>query len=160
MSGPASTVRGRSIRTVVRRIIRAPRSRVYAAYTDPALLPKWMGIHAIVEATGPLERAGTTFTEAVFGFGPYRPRTEVLAADAPSLHDMAGRSYFGLGYRWIAHFAESDTDTELTLDAEAIVPGLVGRVLRRLLIGDGMERRMQQRLAIFAALVEGTRVDG
>lgn len=141
------------------RIIRAPRPRVYAAYTDPALLPKWMGIHAIVDATGPLDRAGTTFTEVVFGFGRYRPRTEVLAADAPNLHDMAGRSFFGLGYRWIAHFSESGTDTEVTLDAEAILPGLMGRFLGGLFAGDGMERRMQQRLAAFAALVEGTRSD-
>ncbi len=67
---------------------------------------------------------------------------------------MTGRSFFGLGYRWIAHFRESDGDTEITLDAEAILPGLVGRVLRTVVVGSGMKRRMQRRLDAFAALVE------
>jgi len=51
--------------------------RVYAAYVNPALMPTWMGIKAITNASGPLDRAGTTFTTVVFG--PHRPRSEVLA---------------------------------------------------------------------------------
>ena len=139
----------------MRQVVRAPRPRVYAAYTDPAVLPKWMGIRAIVDASGPLDRAGTTFREVVFRSGPYRPRSEVLAAHPPDLHDMAGRSFFGLGYRWVAHFADRDGGTEVTLESEVILPGLIGRVLRALVVGDGTERRMQRRLATFAALVEG-----
>ncbi len=141
-----------SVRASVKRFVRAPIERVYAAYVDPAVLPKWMGIHAITDASGPLDRAGTTFTEVVFG--PYRPRTEVPAAEPPTLHEIAGRTFLGLGYRWTTHFAEKDDGTEVTLDAEAILPGLAGRLARRYLIGGGMEERTQRRLATFAQLVE------
>src|SRR6266542_2965960 len=111
-----------------------------------------MGIQAIVDVSGPLDRPGTTFTEVVFG--PYRPRDEVLAPEPPTLHDMTGKTFLGLGYRWTTHFADQEGGTEVTLDAEAIQPGLVGRLFRRSLAGGSMERSMQCRLAVFADLVE------
>ena len=143
---------GKSVRASVKRFVRAPIERVYAAYVDPAVLPKWMGIQAITNMSGPLDRPGSRFTEVVFG--PYRPRSEVLAAEPPTLHDMTGRTFLGLGYRWTTHFAEKDEGTEITLDAEAILPGLVGRLVRRSLSAEEMERRTRGRLAAFADMVE------
>jgi uncharacterized protein YndB with AHSA1/START domain len=140
------------VRASVKQFVRAPIERVYAAYVDPAVLPTWMGIQAIIDASGPLDRAGTTFTEVVFG--PYRPRDEVLAAEPPTFHDMTGRTLFGLGYRWTTHFVEKDDGTEITLDAEAILPGRVGRLFRLTVSGETMERRTRSRLAAFADLVE------
>jgi hypothetical protein len=141
-----------SVRASIKQFVRAPIERVYAAYVDPAVLPRWMGIQTITHLSGPLDRPGTTFTEVVFG--PYRPRSEVLAADPPRLHEMAGRTFLGLGYRWSTHFAERDDGTDVSLDAEAILPGLVGRLFRRSLAGGSMDRSMQRRLAVFADLVE------
>jgi uncharacterized membrane protein len=142
-----------NVRVQVTQFVRAPIKRVYAAYVNPAVLARWMGIQAIVDVSGPLDRPGTTFTEVVWG--PYRPRDEVLAAEPPTLHDMTGRTFLGLGYRWIAHFAEKDDGTEVSLDAEALLPGLVGRIFRRLLVGGSMEQRVRRRLTHFASLVEG-----
>jgi hypothetical protein len=141
-----------SVRASVKRFVRAPIARVYGAYVDPAVLPRWMGIQAIIDASGPLDRPGTTFTEVVFG--PYRPRDVVLAAEPPTLHDMTGRTFLGLGYRWTTHFVERDLGTDVTLQAEAILPGVVGRLFRRTLAGGALERRMQRRLAVFADLIE------
>ena len=141
-----------SIRTLVTRTVDAPRPRVYAAYTDPAVLSRMMGIRAIVGATGPLDRAGTTFTEHVFG--PYRPRSRLLSAVPPRLHDMTGTTFFGLGYRWIAQFTEVDGSTQVTIEAEVILPGIVGRFFRSLMTAGAVRRRMQRRLATFAQLVE------
>lgn len=143
---------GDSVRASATQFVRGPIERVYAAYVDPAVLSRVMGLQAITDASGPLDRPGTIFTEVVFG--PYRPRSKVLAAERPTLHDMTGRSFLGLGYRWTAHFAEADDGTEVTLDTEAILPGVVGRLLRRSLGSGAMQQRTQRRLATFARLVE------
>ena len=148
-----------SVRVSVQQFVGAPIERVYAAWVDPALMPRWMGLQAITDASGPLDRPGTTFTEVVFG--PYRPRSEVLAAKPPTLHDMTGRTFLGLGYRWTARFAETHAGTEVTLDAEAILPAhFLGRLVRRSLAGGAMERRTQRRLAAFADLVEAALANG
>ena len=136
----------------VRRRVRAPIDRVYAAWVDPALMARCMGIKAITDVSGPLDRPGTTFTEVVFG--PYRSRSEVLVAEPPALHDMTGRNFLGLGYRWTTRFTRADEGTEVTLEAEAILPGLLGRLFRRSLAGGAMERGVERRLALFAGLVE------
>ncbi len=133
--------------------VRAPIQRVYAAYVDPALMPKWMGVKAITNASGPLDRPGATFVEVVYG--PYRPRTEVLAADPPVLHDMGGRSIRGIGWRWTARFSAKDDGTEIAFDAEVRFPaGLISGLLRRSQEGGRMERGTRERLATFARLVE------
>jgi hypothetical protein len=88
-------------------------------------------------------------------FGPYRPRSEVLAAEPPVLHEMGGRTLLEFGYRWTARFAEKDDGTEITFDAEVRFPaGLIGRWVRRSEGGGRMELGMRQRLAKFAKLVE------
>lgn len=140
------------VTAAVARFIPVPIERVYAAWVDPAVLRQFMGIQAITHLSGPLDHAGTTFTEVVFG--PYRPRSTVLAAEPPTLHDMAGNSFFGLGYRWTTHFAEAGNGTDVTLEAEAILPGPLGRLFRGSLTGGAMGRSIQRRLATFARLVE------
>jgi len=146
---------GQSMQVQFNQFVRAPIERVYAAYVDPALMPTWMGVQKIVGISGPLDRAGTTFVEVVFGSW-WRFRAEVLRADPPILHEMAGRAALGgFSYRWTARFAEKDDGTEITFDAEVRFPaGLIGRWVRRSEGGGRMELGMRQRLAKFAKLVE------
>jgi hypothetical protein len=143
----------RYIRAHVDQFVRAPIERAYAAYIDPALLSKLMDLKAIANASGPLDRAGTTFAGVVFG--PYRPRCEVLAAEPPVLHDMGGRSVRGIVWRWTARFSAKDEGTEITLDSEVRFPaGLISGLTRRTQEGGRMERGARERLARFARLVE------
>src|SRR3972149_9956254 len=86
---------GQTLRVHFNQFVQAPIERVYAAYIDPALLSKLMGLKAITDVSGPLDRPGATFVGVVFG--PYRPRSEVLAAEAPGLHDMGGEARPGVG---------------------------------------------------------------
>ena len=144
---------GRSLRVQLSQFVRAPIERVFAAYVDPALMPKWMGIKAVTQMSGPLDRPGTTFVEVVFG--PYRPHTTVLAAEPPNLHEMGARSIGGIGWLWTARFAEKDGGTEITLDEQVVFPhGLISGLLRRTQDGGRMERAARLRLAGFAELVE------
>jgi len=141
-----------SLRDHVTQFVGAPIERVYAAYVNPALMPTWMGIKAITNASGPLDRAGTTFTTVVFG--PHRPRSEVLAAEPPVLHDMGGRVLRAFGWRWTARFADKEAGTEITIDTEVTFPaGPIGRWVRRSEEGR-MEQGTRQRLETFAKLVE------
>jgi uncharacterized protein YndB with AHSA1/START domain len=143
----------RTIGAHVEQFVRAPIQRVYAAYVDPVLMTKFMGIKAITKATGPLDRTGTMFTEVVYPF--HRPRTEVLAAEPPVLHDMGG-SVVGIRWRWTSRFAAKDDGTVITLDAEVKFPGgPINWLLRRTQEVRRMEQRTRERLATFAALVEG-----
>jgi uncharacterized protein YndB with AHSA1/START domain len=144
---------GQVLRAHIDQFVRAPIQRVYASYVDPALMPKWMGIKAITDASGPLDRPGSTFVEVVYG--PYRPRTEVLAAEPPVLHDMGGRAIRGIAWRWTAHFAVKDDGTEITFDEAVRFPaGLISGLLRRSQEGGRMERGTRRLLATFARLVE------
>lgn len=144
---------GKSIRARISQFVRAPIERVYAAYVDPTIMPKWRGIKAITDASGPLDRPGTTFVEVVFG--PHRPRSEVLAAEPPVLHDMGGRSVRSISWRQTARFAAKDDGTEIILDEEVMFPnGLISGLLRRTQEGGRMERATRRRLATFAKLVE------
>ena len=144
---------GQVLRAHIDQFVRAPIQRVYAAYVDPALMPRWMGIKAITDASGPLDRPGTTFVEVVYPF--HRPRTEVLAAERPVLHDMGGRSIRRIEWRWTARFAEKDAGTEITFDEEVRFPaGLISGLLRRSQEGGRMERGARALLAKFAELVE------
>jgi hypothetical protein len=146
-----------AVRSSARQLVHAPIDRVYAAWIDPALMPTWMGGHRIA-ASLPLDRRGATFTEAILG--PYRPRSHVIAAEPPVLHDMTGRGIFGLGYRWTTSFAEVSGGTEVRLDAAVILPlHVVGRAVRRWLAPTTLQTQTEHRLALFAQSVEGE-VDG
>ena len=141
-----------SLRVHVTQFVGAPIARVYAAYINPELMPKWMGTKAITNASGPLDQPGTTFTTVVFG--PHRPRCEVLAAEPPVLHDMGGLVLRAFYWRWTAHFAQVEGGTQMAFDTETTFPaGPVGRWVRRSEEGR-IEPGMRQRLEEFAKLVE------
>src|SRR3990170_4910823 len=142
----------RTVAAHVEQFVRAPIQRVYAAYVDPALMTKVMGVKAITKASGPLDRTGTTFTEVVYRFR--RPRTEVLAAEPPVLHEMGG-SVVGIRWRLTSRFAARDDGTVISLDTEVRFPGgLISWLLRRDQDEGRMERGTRERLATFARLVE------
>lgn len=144
-----------TVRAQVNQFVRAPIQRVYSAYVDPALLAKVMGLQAIIDVSGPLDRPGATFAGVVFG--PYRPRSEVLAAEPPVLHDMGGQAGLGMGWRWTARLAVEDEGTEITVDVEARFPaGPITGLLRRSQEGGRMGRGTAQHLATFAKLVEAS----
>jgi uncharacterized protein YndB with AHSA1/START domain len=142
----------RTVEAHVEQFVRAPIERVYAAYVDPVLMTKFMGVKAITKASGPLDRTGTMFTEVVYPL--HRPRTEVLAAEPPVLHEMGG-SVYGIRWRWTSRFAARDGGTVITLDTEVRFPGgLISWLARRDQDGGRMERGTRERLATFAGLVE------
>jgi uncharacterized protein YndB with AHSA1/START domain len=144
---------GRTLRVQLLQFVRAPIERVFAAYVDPVLMPKWMGIKAVKKASGPLDRPGTSFVEVIFV--TYRPRTEVLAAERPSLHVMGGHGIRGISWRWTVRFAEQDEGTEIWFEEEVTFPaGRISGLLRRTQQGGRMERGARRRLARFAELVE------
>lgn len=141
------------VRTSARQFVGAPIERVYAAYIDPVLMPRWMGKHRVTVTSGPLDRRGATFSEAILG--PYRPRSYVAAAEPPVLHDMTGRGICGLGYRWTTRFAEVPGGTEVRLDAVVMLPQhLVGRAVRRFMAQATLGLRIEHRLELFAESVE------
>ena len=147
----------RTIAAHVEQFVRAPIQHVYAAYVDPLLMTKFMGVKAITKASGPLDRTGTTFTEVVYRFR--RPRTEVLAAEPPVLHEMGG-SVVGIRWRWTSRFAAKDDGTLITLDEEVRFPGgLISGLLRRTQEVGRMEQRIREGLATFARLVEAGKTD-
>src|SRR3970282_1106762 len=127
---------GQTLRVRFNQFVRAPLQRVYAAYVTPALMAKWMGLPAITDVSGPLDRPGATFVGGVFG--PSRPRSAVLAAEPPVLHEMGGRTLLEFGYRWTARFAEKDDGTEIIFDSEVTCPAcLIRRWVRRPYGGGG-----------------------
>ena len=72
-------------------------------------MPQWMELESVIDLSGPLDRAGTRFTQVVFGW--WRFRGEVLRADPPTVHEMAGRAPLWTNYRWRARFASEGEGT-------------------------------------------------
>ena len=136
-----------------RRLVRAPLERVYAAWIDPDLMPRWMGGHRITTTGGRLDRPGATFREEIAG--PYRPRGQVIAATPPTAHELTGRGIFGLGYRWKTTFTAVPGGSEVQLDGAVILPlHPIGRAMRRLMNPTTVASRLEHRLALFARAVE------
>lgn len=112
------------------RTIRATPEQVFRAFTDPALVVDWMDGTGVTDATGPLDQPGTRYTFVVWG--PWRFETTVVRADAPRVHEIAGRGPLGAAYRMIATLEPSEGSTELDLVTEYTVPlGALGRWLDR-----------------------------
>lgn len=137
--------------------VAAPIEQVYAAYIDPALMPKWMELQAVTDLTGPLGRAGTRFTQVYRG--PWRFRTEVVHADPPIPHEMAGRAPLGTTYRWLARFASEGEGTRVTVEFDTQVFGPLDPQVHRLLAGSaGSQAR--RHLATLAALMKAAHRPG
>src|SRR3970282_2517204 len=86
---------GQVLRAHIDQFVRDPIERVYAAYVDPALMPKWMGIKAVTNVRGPLDRPGSTFVEVVYG--PYTARSAVRGGEPPGPHGRGAAGALGAG---------------------------------------------------------------
>jgi uncharacterized protein YndB with AHSA1/START domain len=134
------------------RYVAAPIERVYAAYVDPALMPTWMELRAVIDMTGPLDRAGTRFTQVVFGWW-WSFRAEVLRAEPPTLHEMTGRGPVATSYRWLARFAPEGDGTRVTVQFDTRVFGRLNPLAERVFARSG-ESQASRHLATLAALAE------
>lgn len=120
----------------IARRIRATPETVFRAFTDPALVVDWMDGTGVLDVTGPLDRPGTRYTFVVEG--PWRFRSEVVAVDAPRIHEVVGRGPLGAGYRMVATLTPGDSWTDLDLLTEYTVPlGALGRWIDRRWIDRG-----------------------
>ena len=131
--------------------IGAPIERVYAAYVDPALMPKWMELQEVIDVSGPLDRAGASFTQ-VFR-GRWRFRTEVVRANPPVLHEMAGRAPLATTYRWLTHFASEGQGTRVTVESSSRAFGVLDPIAQQV-FGASSLASLRRHLADLAALVE------
>ena len=138
-------------RLTIDQYVAAPIERVYAAYVDPALMPTWMELRAVNDLSGPLDRAGTRFTQVFLG--PWRFRTEVVRAERPTLHEMAGRAPLGTTYRWLTRFASEGVGTRVTLESDSRAFGPLDPLAEKVFARSaGADAR--RHLATLAALVE------
>ncbi|MFL5686088.1 MAG: SRPBCC domain-containing protein, partial [Chloroflexota bacterium] len=114
----------------ITRRIDVPREQAFRAFTDPRILADWMDASGVTDLSGPLDRAGTSYTLVIAG--PWRFRSEVIRVDAPHLHETAGRGLLGAAYRMVATLEQTDGGTELALLTEYTVPlGPIGRWIDR-----------------------------
>ncbi len=134
----------------------APPARVFAAYTNPDLVPRWRpAIAEITDVSGPMERVGTTFVTRYRGRVP-ASRGRVVESRFPHRHTIAGRG--AVSYTADVRLAEAAGATELTFDLEVQAPGgPLGRLAERLFIARKLERETQAEFARLKALVEQER---
>jgi len=112
-----------------RRIEAAP-ERVFRAFTDPVLVADWMDASGVVDPSGPLDAAGTSYVLVIRG--PWRFRTRVIRSDPPRLHETVGTGPLGAAYRMVASLSARDGGTDLELLTEYTVPlGPIGRWIDR-----------------------------
>jgi carbon monoxide dehydrogenase subunit G len=112
------------------RHVKATPERVFEGFTDPAILRDWMAAAAVEDASGPLDRAATTYTLVIRG--PWRFRSRVVRSEPPRIHETVGRGRLGAGYRMIATLTARGEGTDLDLVTEYTVPlGPIGRWIDR-----------------------------
>jgi hypothetical protein len=112
------------------RHIEAPPERVFAGFTDPALVRDWMDAAAVEDMTGSLDRPDTRYTLVIKG--PWRFRSRVVRSEPPRVHETTGNGLFGASYRMVATLEARDGGTDLALVTEYTVPfGAIGRWIDR-----------------------------
>jgi hypothetical protein len=117
-------------RYTLTRDIHVPAAQVFRGFTDPGLVVDWMAGEAIRDASGPLERAGTTYTLVIRG--PWRFRSTVVRSESPTVHETVHRGLLGAAAHMVATLTEHDGVTHLELLTEYTVPlGPIGRWLDR-----------------------------
>jgi uncharacterized protein YndB with AHSA1/START domain len=112
---------------VVKRILPAPPAAVFAAWTDPALLGRWMSPYGDASATLDL-RIGGGFTIVMHGLGQAIEHTgEYRAIEPPSRLVFTWESaYTGLAPSLVTVLLRPlGAGTELTLIHEQLPPGQV-----------------------------------
>ena len=113
---------------VVRRVLRVPRARVFAAWLDPALMSRWMCPGDMHSATVELDpRVGGKFRIVMHGRGDVEHWGEYLVIEPPAR----------LSFTWISanterrptvvtvELFERGTDTELVLTHRRLPPDQV-----------------------------------
>lgn len=138
----------------IEQFVAAPIERVYATYVDPTPMPTWMELQAVTDLTGPLDRAGTQFTQIYLGW--WRFRAEVLNAQPPILHEMAGRAPLATSYRWLARFAPEGDGTRVILETDSRAFGWLDPLAEKV-FARSAEADARRHLANLAALAEGLR---
>jgi hypothetical protein len=114
---------------LTRRIPARP-ERVFEGFTDPALVRDWMDADGVEDATGPLDRPGTSYVLVIKG--PWRFRSRIVRSEPTQIHESSGRGLFGAGYRMVATLTDRDGATDLDLLTEYTVPfGVIGRWIDR-----------------------------
>jgi len=123
-------------RYILRRRIPAPPARVFQAFTDPILAADWLDGTGIIDADGPLDATGTTYTLVIRG--PWRFRMRVERCEPDRLHETTGRAPLGAAVHMVATLTPVDDGTDLELLTEYVVPlGPIGRWIDRRWIESG-----------------------
>lgn len=139
-------------RTVSGHIDASPQA-VFAIYTDAARFREWQPDVKIVEASGPLDQPGTSWT-AEYG-GAFTANGVVDAVDPPRRHVQTFREAGGLvTCTTTATFEPDDGGTRVTFDFDYTVKGgFIGRVLEGR-AGQEIEARVTRDLARLGRLAE------
>jgi uncharacterized protein YndB with AHSA1/START domain len=112
------------VRVETETVAAAPPEQVFALYVDASRVPEWRPSIRRIDADGPIEREGTTFTTRYRGLRP-PSRGRVMQSKPPHLHVLAG----GGPVRYLAtlRLESTSTGTRIAFVLEARIP----RVLRR-----------------------------
>ena len=113
-----------------RRIAASP-ADVFRVFADPDLVADWMEASKVLDATGPLDIAGTRFTLVIRG--PWRFATRVIRSEAGRLYETYATGPLGSDYRIVATLTPlDDGGTSLDLLMEWTAPlGPIGRWIDR-----------------------------
>lgn len=126
---------------------------VFDLYTNVDRMPEWIGgVTSVTDLTGPLDRAGTTYT--VWFGGRTASRTEVLEAERP----RRLVTHFGnwvLRGRNAATFEPDGDGTRLSvvLETEGVFPAIMARIFAT----GSWRGSFRGELQHFARLAEGAR---
>jgi uncharacterized membrane protein len=127
-------------------VVKAPREKVYAAYTDFESMPKWSGLAGVKV----VKREGdTVYLES--GGSPGRARKMVLSPPAAVRSESEKR--FTRSSR-VVSFEESSEGTRVTATLDVRVKGAWARLLSTR-EGDEFEPAIREELESFARYVEG-----
>lgn len=141
----------------VSRVVKAPRERVYAAYTDFESMPRWSKRLASVKVT---RRDGNTVhleSEGVTSKGARRTTAGTLKLSPPGGVESESETRFTRTKRTVAFdpaLAGEATTVTASLDVE--VKGLWSLVLRTGVRKEAAEASAAEELASFARFVEGS----
>lgn len=123
--------------------------RAYALWTDLDRMKEWVGgVTRVTDVSGPVDRAGTTYT---VWFGGMKSRTEVLEAERPHrFHTRFGNLI--LKGENSATFEPDGTGT--VIRQEFRTHGLVSAIFARLFARGSYRGSFQGELEAFARLAE------
>lgn len=143
-------------RYLITRRVEASPEQVFRAFTDPVLVADWMDASGVVDPSGPLDAAGTTYGLVIRG--PWRFRSQVVQSEPPRLHETSGIGPLGAAYRMVATLSAQGGGTDLELLTEYTVPlGPIGRWIDRRWIDRGPRTTADREVDRLVALVSDVR---